>query len=362
MYVFAEPVTDEQMEAIQSAKAQEIEAFEREVLGLEKHGGGGQAGHWDSLQAKVQAAVDQDEMGFVRDADGIEKDTDISHPGNVSHGENVSNANGPLSQGVEPGRKETPGDRSETHGGEYRDGQPHPRADQERPSVASGEEETKPVESRDETIREVREEGGSRLADVEPGNQPAADENHLEISSAAQQRNHVQGPMVGDAEKALSVPLTQDSWAAIAKGKHRPGDADSAFLDKIQQEKAASLPFANNAMPPILGFTLTICNKVDGQYVLRPRNLSRPSLWEVEYQLEEITDQERCWTLHRAIQSRRKKALDSEDGDEVDSAYVKQFLAKLRTLAREGKKWRRMEDKKNSQQEVVVLGRDTHGG
>ena len=61
MYVFAEPVTNEQMAEIQTTRNQEIQDFEKSVLGLEKEMVERDENSWDDVQAIVDDAVHKDE-------------------------------------------------------------------------------------------------------------------------------------------------------------------------------------------------------------------------------------------------------------------------------------------------------------
>ena len=67
MYIFAEPVTEEQVDDLQSRSNAHIEEFEREILGLPKTEDGAQPeeedNQWENIQAMVQKAMDHDELG-----------------------------------------------------------------------------------------------------------------------------------------------------------------------------------------------------------------------------------------------------------------------------------------------------------
>ncbi|KAI9785880.1 MAG: hypothetical protein M1835_003204, partial [Candelina submexicana] len=71
MYIFAEPVTEEQVQDIQMTKQESIADFERRVLGLHNHENGNETSpadeesasrEWADLQAKVAQEMENDEM------------------------------------------------------------------------------------------------------------------------------------------------------------------------------------------------------------------------------------------------------------------------------------------------------------
>ena len=67
MYIFAEPVTEEQVEDLQSRSNAQVEEFEREILGLVKAEDSAQTeeeeNQWETIQAMVQKTMDNDELG-----------------------------------------------------------------------------------------------------------------------------------------------------------------------------------------------------------------------------------------------------------------------------------------------------------
>lgn len=72
MYIFAEPVTEDQMQEVQTRNAAKIEAFEREVLGLAPHeiNAVERDNKWEEIQADVQETMDRDEQSLeLVDAD-----------------------------------------------------------------------------------------------------------------------------------------------------------------------------------------------------------------------------------------------------------------------------------------------------
>ena len=54
--------------------------------------------------------------------------------------------------------------------------------------------------------------------------------------------------------------------------------------------------------PPsgILAMTLTLRNKVNGSYILRPENLTKDDDWSVEYTLSPVAEERRAWALYQA--------------------------------------------------------------
>ena len=129
-----------------------------------------------------------------------------------------------------------------------------------------------------------------------------------------------------------------------------PPIADTAFLDEIIRESDEVV----DSKPEVLGMVLTIRNKVNKSYVLRPTNLGVRDDWAVEYALENIKAP-RAWPLYQACKLRRKKTLETLDKpDEQVAANF--YLQQMRRLSREGKKYRKQMNRADEGRPIVVYG------
>ena len=141
-----------------------------------------------------------------------------------------------------------------------------------------------------------------------------------------------------------------------AEEEEFPTEADQPFLDSITEELAE----ADDATSPgqdILAMTLTVRNKVNDKFVLRPERLTAQDSWSIEYSLVEVSSQRRARALYEACQLRRKKRLDTPEVPEEEEV-LNQYLLRLRELSAKGKKWRARMDKEDRKKPTQVLGKE----
>ncbi|KAL1889417.1 hypothetical protein Sste5346_008900 [Sporothrix stenoceras] len=132
--------------------------------------------------------------------------------------------------------------------------------------------------------------------------------------------------------------------------------------------------------PEIIGMIMTIRNKVNGRYVVRPEKLNNADSWKVEYAIEEI-ETKRARTLYDMLKTRRKALLskDGKDGGKdgkddkepeglgeyvaaaekktnAKSAFNREFMNKLYALSAKGRRYRKNENRIMSKRPLHVYG------
>ncbi|KAI9677654.1 MAG: hypothetical protein M1817_006609 [Caeruleum heppii] len=313
MYIFAEPMTDDQITEIQETNKDSIEAFERETLGLhhEETSDASSDGpdpsqspsaetssseQWSEIQAQVEDALKSDEHPAddrrSKGADSDEAKMDrIEHEVLAQHLNDVALT----SQETQvPDEDAASTDNPSTSGG---------KADQ----VADGEDDPSSASLR--TGAEPRE-----AMEVDSHQDESSDDDRTK----------------GDAER----------------------HGDKVWLDGVDEEQERLVA---DDKRDLLGMTLTVRNKVNSKYVTRPVKLSEQERWSVEYSLSEITSPVRAWSLYGACQTRRRKALGTdveEDSDAAASFYVR----RLREMSEKGREWRREQDAMMAKEGRVVMG------
>ena len=414
MYIFAEPVTEEEIEAVQTSTKARVEAFENEVLGLKReiedeHQENKE--NWEDIEAKVQEAMNKDESGV----DELEQ---LIGPESLSVGSDVPD--GHVDQGSEDA------DRARDNGMK-RIEELHNTDDGES-ALEVGEAEavsdtltgttTGVIDVGHESIQELSQTAQQEavapetMAGPESGMPPSSDISASELPDSALPDDVAHGPVAAaepnaqsedelvsssastldtiedstSPSNATSSPLSSIgsalNIALMGSGSEEPpftSHADADFLDDLDNEHTASLADASGK--PLLAMTLTIRNKVNGRYVLRPGNLSRQDLlpstvgttpskadtWSIEYSLGTVNDASRSWTLYRACQLRRKKRLGIVNREEEggDNWKGNLYMVKLRELAKQGRRYRRALDKQDEEsgRKKVVWGwEDSNGG
>ncbi|CAI7582722.1 unnamed protein product [Penicillium pancosmium] len=104
---------------------------------------------------------------------------------------------------------------------------------------------------------------------------------------------------------------------------------------------------------PLLAYCLTAKNLVNGKPVKRPENFSSADLWTVDWELSELNDKQGRH-LYNMCQTRRQKALAGRGEEELND-HNKFYLRNLQKLARQGRKYRAQENKRDKEEGIVVL-------
>ena len=138
--------------------------------------------------------------------------------------------------------------------------------------------------------------------------------------------------------------------------EERQTQADQHFLDSIDQESVQTDTTAESSASSrnILAMTLTIRNKVNGEYVLRPERMTAADEWSVEYSLSEVSEQPRARALYKACKMRRTKKMEASSVSE-DAEVISDYIQKLRELSVKGRTWRKEQDKRDRKRPVQVL-------
>lgn len=401
MYIFAEPVTEEQVAEIQGQNQAKMLEFERKILGLSSAEESQDQvtreddGRWDDIQASVQEAMDKDALS-VDDPfeDQQSEDGDVEEHDALPDGQKIIEE-GPLYANRERILREE--DRSaETAVGDANDLE----EDEDRESaeeVVEGDEEQVEEEADEESEEnaKVESEEENELEDVDVLEDPAeaieedsavtkdpADSHKtlegrtastnedpiaMRIEASDPARKEEEGQTESEAEIA-KPPATGQSTLCAEKsayippvlgeeptGSKYPTEADSPFLDAMDEETARS--HADASSSEILAMSLTLRNKVNHKFVHRPEKLKPDDVWSIEYSLVEVPTQKRAHALYEACQTRRKKKLDAPEVPE-GAEVINQYLAHLRELSKRGKQWRKKMDERDRERPVQVLGRD----
>ncbi len=425
MYIFAEPVTEEQVAEIQSHNEAKIKEFERKIVGLTSDEAMSQEteeddSNWDNIQADVRETMDKDELS-IEQPNGEDVEYDDSENSQVA-----SNGRGVSEEGLYANRQEarevdeataaatgsedddieneadkddelvdTEEDEvAEEHDGEKLD-QPIDEADEEQDlDEESLEEAEDSKEGYGEEVQEANESEGQEKLEGSEREEAAVEEKNTYVDqedrqaddqstcAAVEDRVEVKGNkepqtesngqerQVADSADHTTPPLNhgkQDTGenahnytsSLSSEGPTDfPIEADKAFLNKLTEE-LSSINAAASQSPDILAMTLTIRNKVNGKFVLRPEQFTKKDNWSIEYWLTEVDTETRARALYQACQNRRKKKYDKMEAGN-DEERLTGFLQRLRELSMQGRKWRARQDKEDTKKPVQILG-DTIG-
>ncbi|TVY93366.1 mRNA degradation protein, mitochondrial [Lachnellula willkommii] len=333
MYIFAEPVDEETIEEIQSTNKAKIEDFEKRVLGLHREESEEEKKEqWESLQANVQASIKNDEI-------------DPGEVGAVSNGSEQEGVD-PLASDIESEDvdevqeldKETQHNDLEEKESELEGVESEEIIDEE---VTTPDQKNE-VEEESSTIEGQEEE---TLGDEESGKEEdIIDENASEESEVLVSTEKLDPELVENEDLVISEPTEED--ITTSTNSPSPNPEEDALVEDMMA--------VTNGGKPILAMYLTIRNKVNGEFVVRPNKLKPEDEWKVEYALAEIPDAEKARMLLEASQSRRQSALNRNE-ETSKSAWNNEYIKKLRMLSEKGRLYRKEVDEKESMVPKKVL-------
>jgi hypothetical protein len=116
-----------------------------------------------------------------------------------------------------------------------------------------------------------------------------------------------------------------------------PSDED---LDAAAESEAVDTKTESNG--PLMGWTLTVLNRVNGEYVDRPENLTSLDRWTVEYNIKEIADSQ-CRKLYEKVVREREAQVGQEKQDQDMS--LKRYREMIQRFSKAGRQWREQQDK-----------------
>lgn len=316
-YVFAEPVEEEEIDRIQTTNKQSILEFEQRVLGLhsepteEELKDTRRVAEWEALNAQVEEEVSDDELGIEHK--GEESGSDLDAKRNV-----VAERSTGQPQDVVP---QDSIDES-TEGVLAKDGEDYDEVVSSAIQTSSGQEGA--VAQRDQVIL------GS---DSDLG---ADDEAQLDHQTPDEGVRVVSDESLGDNAVLVTSEPPSDAGDSTVERQTVTGTSTPAQDDSPKEATAGS------DAQDLLAMIVTIRNKVNGDYVLRPEALETEDQWEVEYSVTEVA-QPKAGTLHRECLARREALFNRRD----DTANY--YTAQLREYALKGKDFRTKEDALDAQ-------------
>lgn len=413
MYVFAKPVTSGQIETVQNKNKAEVEKFERALQGLindeietteesrpaqvevqeeeeikaeenvEKEDEETSLEVWADMRQKVEDVLENDELGanFVRDAledaleesgllrtkseeekqryldalmeaviSGVEADDVDAHvgdDGNRTTGVlSISGEDGTLEERAAPKTEATEGELD----GRIWTQEPEPeKTEQSSDEVGTASD----AEAADQTA----------LPDqVATAEEPPLKDLIVRLAARYQAGLSTQETPQESTEDEL------EHWQRLRKFEEildelvktrepdegPEGPSTTASSEPAKGEDLLIDP-VDTIQPggEVLGMVLTVRNKINGHYHQRPENLSGGSTWEVEYTIDELSN-ERANKIYAQLIERRRKALINKKDD--PRAWDRGYKMKLKELSQAGHVFRMEENDMAKTRPVHVYG------
>ncbi|KAL8970042.1 MAG: hypothetical protein Q9183_001705 [Haloplaca sp. 2 TL-2023] len=425
MYIFAEPVTEDQITAIQTANDAKVQAIEDELMGDKAGPGDKEAGEqgWENLQANVRDAMDED----IRDPNHEDGRLDL-HPvmanaeqeviqsGTAAEekaaAQSVDNMNsvalnndGDADDDVDPEEDNEEDDDEEGDDDEDREEEGEEEEEEEDdeeddnedaededvdhgPSAGNtsvtqevqamvqdagshagvengklGGQAVELVTSSSEGFEGATQDGSESTDSAEKGQRLSQGSEQIKGAESHNEAKQVdEGTTESDDDQSMEDAQGSPSEELASKGDDTEEKATGASGDAFGT--GADLSFLESIAEPaedesygkeVLAMTLTVRNKVNNNYVLRPDNLGPEDKWSVEYSVDEVSSPERARSLYQACQMRRKNKLDAESRS-GDDGGADGYIQKLRDISRQGAQWRKSQDEKDKARPLKVLG------
>ena len=422
MYVFAKPVTPEEIEETQGARRAVIEEFERRMMGISRETGRGveeedsgdevaeedleddleaakveeetSLDTWEDVMSKVEDELEDEEHGvtFVREAieNALQESGLLSVTGSEGTQRYVDafldalTNNGPESSQNQPDRPseaERPADADDgTAKADDAASSAPAAATPARSPSKEGRDGAQPTTD-DLTLKDLIVKLATQIRAAPKEQRVSSDQvgGQADEDVPAEERKRrrieqilselaVKYQAREDAEKGEENRVVETGSLSVEQKEGAEETVESQVTSTEEpEEAAASSKKAGNggeqdkkssepASDELYGLILTVRNKIDGDYVIRPQHLTSKQRWVVEYAMEEIP-QSRAKTLYNMVLNRRKKLLDPDKDD--DTRWYHLYRGDLDKYSKKGRKFRNLMDERHRHLPVYVYGSDT---
>jgi hypothetical protein len=346
MYIFAEPVTEDEIQEIQDSKKAEIEDYERTELGIQREltpediENEQDEAEWEELQAKVEDSMDNDELETLDEAensDGVNENSAVIHldrPDSLSIDEasllSAENLFAPDSE-MEHANE----DSVEFWGNIEKQPERYEASDAAADELELQDTSYSRVEGREDHVTSNNLDGLQDHRTEEPR------VDTLALHNEAREINEETNEAVTDLNRDENFVAEAARIADTDHDSKHEGHSRKSNID-------------------LLAMTLTIRNKVNGAYVVRPEKICPNDHWSVEYALAEVPKLEQSQTLYQKTQRRRALIL-KRDKKDAKSNFHQSYARKLTALSSQGRKWREEQNEIDRAKPVTVLGGQIDG-
>ncbi|KAM0287405.1 hypothetical protein ACHAQH_000355 [Verticillium albo-atrum] len=419
-YIFARPVTAEEVAQVQNSNQAAVAEFERKLMGIEQEETEAetaeldiepQSSHdeeivdtpeetrqqtlefWEEMQDKVEEAVENDALGVNHVREAIQSALEQS---GLLKARSAEEAQSYVESLLDALTGSQASDASKTAEDEYSAvsselASPDTVIESSAGGASAVEGEEASLESTDKPQQsgEETESASSELESSTRSSDLSLKELILRVAERIDSRPEAEETTLTSEEAASEISKLGEFERLLVKlveTKHNKSSSETtedatpaASPEPIESpvDSSAESSTANKATPPpeqqpeeepledivgdeILGMHLTVRNKVDNKYVTRPERpktrTSRPLRWTLEYSIEEIPAQS-AKRIYQSIQTRRKKALKSDSDDRSDQ-WRQMWQGKLQDMSQRGRRFRQREDAHGRKNPVHLFERE----
>lgn len=390
MYIFAKPVTPDEIEAVQGANKKIIEKFERDMMGLEPKEEKEErvaadrkaseeaveeatksapeprvevttADVWEDMVDKVEEALENEEHGVTSVREAIEQALRSSGLLEASTPEEARRYLDELLEALtsaESGKADE--SAADSAAEESESGVPTEESTNTKAEATQAAEAEEEPTLSDLVLRLASQVKANR-SEVAKGeaeddvSAAAADDSKLNKFETILSEL-ISKSRAGEEQTAASTDPSAPSSSKSLNPEDELASLDEAVVHTSKtSNKTDKSPVLPEETPELLGMILTIRNKVNGEYVERPENLRRTDKWEVEYSLENMPSL-RAENIYKQVVQRRRKTLD--DQEDRDKAWYEMFQGALDKYTTKGRRHRQKEIALAKTRPVHVYGLD----
>ncbi|KAK4981968.1 hypothetical protein LTR66_009567 [Elasticomyces elasticus] len=326
MYIYAEPMTEEEINAIQTRNTKEVEEYERSLLGANPSSEADSSARAAEL-ANKQTTEDADKEGS--NAQAAQSDSRANRDD-----ETVAAA---------PDDDESPNESAV-----FVSLSPLNEQDSDitnHMSATNGPDDTTEAES----------SSPSGLDAIDSGQEPAT---------------------ADDVESAISVEKDAEEDVNPDSAQEQPQDPSDEDIEYSSTDSPADTTFINSMQAadtnqrPVLGMVLKVQSRVNGSSVARPAPLRPEDKWSIDYEFKEIKPG-RVWPMYAECMARRRKLYMTlgdeekqmleagEQGALAETEYkppaMDYYREMLLAISQRGRTWRAEMDEKEAGKEKVVV-------
>jgi hypothetical protein len=332
MYIFAEPMSESEIDKIQQTNKVAIEEYERKVLKIAhipKVQDQQERATWQTLKAKVEEEMKIDELGIE------EQFEDSDH---VSVEDGLALTSDPVPKEVERRVEEL------LSGMDLNDNEQNAKLEDDT-FVTDEQGLADCLRSIDEDSEGITNVSG----------------NPRVTSQFLMQNPYGDSNLNQEVAADIDLQDLQEDGAAIKKflveGDNLTENGAVTHNHSLEKQNLGTPIAKKNDLKgkkELLAMTLTIRNKVNGDYVERPLGLTPEDEWNVEYALADVP-QDKAQVLYEASQKRRAQSLNTQR-DENNHFVATDFYSRaVHKFTQKGRKWREEQDKIDAVEPLKVL-------
>jgi len=155
-----------------------------------------------------------------------------------------------------------------------------------------------------------------------------------------------------DIQERIDEEISEDDLNGKNKGDEEGAqenlrEEDTTLAQEVAEDEAPKDRAADeSADTPLMGWTLTVRNRVNGESVPRPHNLTPSDDWSLEYHIKDISpDSQR--RIYSMLQERRRKLIGLSE--EEISTQLRIYRELIQRYSKRGRQWRDEQDKIDEQ-------------